>query len=379
MEFIQDKVQIIRSIGDFINLITPYSENIIYGAGKIGKTLCTFLKKRDKLRNLNFPCIAVSDMYRNPTFIDDIPVITLECLQHYKDTANFIIATVSYTEEIYNKLVEFGCKHIIMLTPLCISEIEKEVLVYENSISLKKISDDLSEHYKEMQLIVEEQFETATINTNAFLEYKNKNRGKSIVIVGGGPSLEKYIPIEGALHIGMNRSWKRKDIYNDYYFVQDGIRKHLESGGEGLKKGISDNIFIGCYHERCEYRDIEFPEEYFIMNNNTRRFFLDPQPTKFIYKDISYHNVMDFGSVAFSALHFALYTYPEKIYLVGCDTDYSGYFYDNSKMWASDKLIRMCRLGYARVKAFSKQFYPETNIVSINPVGLKGLFEDVYS
>lgn len=35
--------------------------------------------------------------------------------------------------------------------------------------------------------------------------------------------------------------------------------------------------------------------------------------------------------------------------------------------------------GYKRLKDIVERFYPETEIVSINPVGLKGLFHDVYT
>ena len=33
----------------------------------------------------------------------------------------------------------------------------------------------------------------------------------------------------------------------------------------------------------------------------------------------------------------------------------------------------------ARIKEFARQYYPETEIISINPVGLKGLFIDQYT
>ncbi len=31
------------------------------------------------------------------------------------------------------------------------------------------------------------------------------------------------------------------------------------------------------------------------------------------------------------------------------------------------------------MKGFAKTYYPETEIISVNPVGLKGLFHDVYT
>lgn len=37
------------------------------------------------------------------------------------------------------------------------------------------------------------------------------------------------------------------------------------------------------------------------------------------------------------------------------------------------------KVGYARMKMFAKQYYPDTEIFSVNPVGLKGLFKDMYT
>ena len=41
--------------------------------------------------------------------------------------------------------------------------------------------------------------------------------------------------------------------------------------------------------------------------------------------------------------------------------------------------LELAKVGYARTKMFARQYYPETEIISINPVGLRGLFKDVYT
>ena len=89
---------------------------------------------------------------------------------------------------------------------------------------------------------------------------------------------------------------------------------------------------------------------------------------------------MDFYSVVFPALHFALYTYPKKIYLVGCDVSDNGHFdtADDSINLSRLNINRM-KYGYAKVKEFAEQYYPDTQIISLNPVGLKGLFTDQYT
>ena len=34
--------------------------------------------------------------------------------------------------------------------------------------------------------------------------------------------------------------------------------------------------------------------------------------------------------------------------------------------------------GYVRLKEFAEIYYPDVEIISVNPVGLKGLFADIY-
>ena len=81
-----------------------------------------------------------------------------------------------------------------------------------------------------------------------------------------------------------------------------------------------------------------------------------------------------FFSIVFPALHFAL---------VGCDVTENGHFYDQNEVKVG--LVKphlatgFVKVGYARMKMFARQYYPETKIISVNPVGLRGLFEDIYT
>ena len=71
---------------------------------------------------------------------------------------------------------------------------------------------------------------------------------------------------------------------------------------------------------------------------------------------------------------FALWTNPKKIYLVGCDCS-GGYFDDLKFKISRGKLIK----SWKKVGRFAKLNYPDTEIISVNPIGLKGLFKDVYT
>ena len=41
---------------------------------------------------------------------------------------------------------------------------------------------------------------------------------------------------------------------------------------------------------------------------------------------------------------------------------------------AGDDVIKL----WLKLKKFAKTYYPDTEIISVNPVGLKGIFKDVY-
>ena len=54
------------------------------------------------------------------------------------------------------------------------------------------------------------------VQEETFKKYRNCNFGKDVVVVATGPSLEKYKPIQNALHIGMNSAALRENLKLDY-------------------------------------------------------------------------------------------------------------------------------------------------------------------
>ena len=96
--------------------------------------------------------------------------------------------------------------------------------------------------------------------------------------------------------------------------------------------------------------------------------------------DITYYPLMGYYSIIFQALHFALYTRPKRLLLVGCDCSMNGH-YDGAEQnfFADNPLIPIWIKGYKALKLFSEQHYPDMEIISVNPVGLKGLFHDMYT
>jgi len=223
---------------------------------------------------------------------------------------------------------------------------------------------------------------TAKLHEKAFAPFKNKFAGREVAVIACGPSVKDYEPLPGVINIGVNRAYKNERIECDFLFIQDGRwpRQDMQEVN-GYRAGTCTK-FYGLSSERLHN---DFPawivSESDVVKANAYRFRTDnielvigKEPE--IPLDISTQPLADFQSVVFSALQFALWTNPKRIYLVGCDCSNSGYFY--SKKSANDLALSVVLDGYKKLKAFATAFYPDTEIVSVNPVGLKGLFKDVY-
>lgn len=89
--------------------------------------------------------------------------------------------------------------------------------------------------------------------------------------------------------------------------------------------------------------------------------------------DLSREPIADCGGTACSALQFILYSNPKRLYLVGWDCS-AGYAYNKPNAIAPANFqIDIIKNHYL---PFIKVNYPNIEIISINPVGLKGVFKD---
>ena len=85
-------------------------------------------------------------------------------------------------------------------------------------------------------------------------------------------------------------------------------------------------------------------------------------------------------SIVFPSVQFALYSGFKKIYLVGCDCN--GFFHSqnflNNKQ--NNPQIDMDLVyWWKQIYNFKNTYYPSTNIININPIGLKNVMDsDIY-
>ena len=208
----------------------------------------------------------------------------------------------------------------------------------------------------------------SSINRN-FEKYRGINRGKNVYIIGGGPTVNdfKHEKSENDVYIGINRAFKDDRFELDYLFAQDqlpeGFDDFLNYRGDKCKKFLA----IIPYNESFRIK------EYRIKGNNYERYVLASRRMKEVPIDISIEPVADLRGTVFSVLQFAVYTDPDNIFLVGIDCS-SGNVYNKN----SDDYKYQFE-GWEIMKKALVDMGAYDKVISINPVGLKGYFQDKYT
>lgn len=214
-----------------------------------------------------------------------------------------------------------------------------------------------------------------------FERYRGCNKGKKVVIVACGPSVDNYIPIKDAKHLAINRAFLREDIKFDYIFMHDSV---MVSKYKNKLKNYNADKFVAyaTFNRNAELFNTKSAD---IVEIGAKRFIIsDPSIPDIaggqfdvIQPDITKGLIMDRGGgTVFSALQFLLFTQPKELYLVGCDCTKNGYF-GKIKKNTKQNLLEKTEYLWHEVKAFTDQYYPDVKIISINPVTLRGLFTDL--
>lgn len=225
----------------------------------------------------------------------------------------------------------------------------------------------------------------AQLHQQTFSKYKGCNKGKSVVIVGAGPSLNNFKPIDDCVYVGVNSAIMFSKVKFDYLFTIDKL---------GINNVSNEYInydcvkFIGDQHFGPQW---QIPESLIQkMKGEVLRYKTDTalyRESSFTL-DIESEPLGNFSTIALQALQFVLYTNPQKIYLVGMDCTSLGHFgvhdsvAEHKKNLADrgeslDDWAKLTLNTWQSAKNFADQYYPDTEIISVNPVGLRGLFTDI--
>ena len=254
-----------------------------------------------------------------------------------------------------------------------------EKAISDNKRVLIDLSKKLNQYYK----ILFYQPIVAAHHQKVFAGYRGIHKNQEVVLLASGPTLNHFSPdmIPNAVFAGVNKVilFERYREVLSYWFSIDY--------GSGLRQS-ADEISRICL-PRCmkffglmkpghvsekEHRVWQFPVSYIEKNNG--QYFYITDSNIFPY-DISLYPFMSYGSVIFPCLQFAVYTHPKHIYLVGCDCG-GGHFNDMQHLLDSE-FTRRALAGWRWSHDYLETYYPDIEVISINPVGLKGMFRDVYT
>ena len=219
------------------------------------------------------------------------------------------------------------------------------------------------------------------LHSQVFPKFKNCHKNQSLAIIGTGPTLVYYEFVKDLVHVGLNKAFLAKNIKKlnysfaiDYFAVKNYI-KELKYYDCIKFLGMQANINLNLLDMKTSESTC-IPEK-IVDEVGAIRFYADAHRKKF-FPNIETCPLMDRGSIAFPALHFSLYTAPKRIFLIGCDTKHNGY-YDGTNDNSAWLLLDMALDGYIKFKSFVKIYYPDIEIISVNPIGLRGIFRDVYT
>lgn len=227
---------------------------------------------------------------------------------------------------------------------------------------------------------------TAFLHQKTFAGYRGLHFGEDVILFGAGPSLQYFEPLEGeTINVAVNRAFMFDKVHMNYIFsidnrgIKDYYEELIEYPFETSKKTVK---FLGDQNLGI---DFQIPEDVINRAKGLRyKTTAGILPNRFTY-EIETEPLGNFCTVSLQAMQFILYTNPKRIFLAGidCNVATNGHFYgneyDHSRFVEIAKHDKLSIEYWKDLKKFAKIYYPNTEIISINPIGLKGIFKDVYT
>lgn len=338
---------------------------IAFGTGGIGRIVIPYLAQEPDIKLHGVTNSRVSTVDAG-TFLDTrLPIRSLDTWKKLMPDATILLCVIMKNEDSANLACETAGFRNIMKLPLDLTDAlqntfnKSRLPIGSSELSIACMANELRDTHK-----------------LSFSEFKGCHKGQTVAVIGTGLTMNFYTPVKSASHIGVNASFLRKDMKLDYYFLWHYVSEWCDK-----LKNYHCVKFFGRneWLERIPGDGSDLFPEYVVEENEARRFF-GGEPSREIYADISYYPLMGYYSVIFSAINFAIYTRPKRILLIGCDCAANGHFNDMAiQKTIETRQYPMWIEGYKAIKAFVKWHYPDMEVISINPVGLKGMFHDMYT
>ena len=256
----------------------------------------------------------------------------------------------------------------------------------------QKLAETLDGNYLEHNFeLIQKTIKLQAAHQKTFGLYKNSFSGKSVVLIATGPSLNYFdnkIIEKNAIYIGVNSAYMFEKVTLDYLFMHDylGVKHHMNNSLNYKNKGLKR--FYGSLDPDIENGELTIPENTIIAHGASKYYmhhvwYRQQVKSGWTFAiDLSSEVLYNYGSVSFDAMQFILYGNPKKIYIVGCDVSNIGKHAVGQDNVLKDEqgALYANQFGWKKLKEFINVYYPLIEVISINPVGLKGLFnDDVYT
>lgn len=219
------------------------------------------------------------------------------------------------------------------------------------------------------------------LHKETFGPYKNAFKDKEVVLVASGPTAKYHEQKDGYIYVGVNNACLLDNVKLDYLFCQDFYMSEEKRdaivnyrAGECQKffGRIPDGRYNFCLNKESASHVRRCPK-YLIDKAGAKEYYVQDHYNNSFALDIE-NEPLNLSGIVFAAMQFILHCHPKRIYLVGCDCS-CGYFYKSDITFDTKGQIGVWQM----LKEHMEHVYPDIEIVSLNPVGLRGMFKDEYT
>ena len=224
-------------------------------------------------------------------------------------------------------------------------------------------------------------------NTNIINKHKTFINQKDVIVFGSGPTVNNFmfdnIRCDDLVKIAVNSQIFDTRHKYDFFFASDyKVLKRREVTPEFLLNKINEGVRV-CLGRNIHRYERWYKSGYYIPDSYIEKLtgladvlYYTNSHSEVISK--SYTNLLySFYSIGHIALLFSILCGAKKVYLVGFDQ--GGNYADGTPRLNMEKTNLKAIDGFKKILKIVNELNFGIDIISINPVNMRGLFRDVYT